>query len=179
MRWLLHRLISRFEHRFDYDAAYMHEIATASPLAFLRFWFAQGMGMQSAGLPATARFAARLAAARHEDCGTCAQLVIDMALAESIPAPELRAIVERDFGRMHPDAALATRYAEAVLLQTDCGEFEADLERRFGDAGRVSLAYAIAWTRVYPTLKRALGHARSCRRLSVAGIAVDVRDVTA
>jgi hypothetical protein len=36
----------------------------------------------------------------------------------------------------------------------------------------VTLAYAIAATRIYPTMKRALGHAHTCERLCEDGEAV-------
>jgi hypothetical protein len=41
--------------------------------------------------------------------------------------------------------------------------------RRFGQDGLISLSFAMAGARIFPTLKRALGHARACERLRVAG----------
>jgi len=38
---------------------------------------------------------------------------------------------------------------------------------RFGKKGLITLAYSIAATRIYPTMKRALGHAHACERLRV------------
>ena len=37
IRSLLHRYLSGFERRYDYDATYLHELADISPRAFWRF----------------------------------------------------------------------------------------------------------------------------------------------
>jgi hypothetical protein len=39
----------------------------------------------------------------------------------------------------------------------------------WGEAGIVELALAIASAHVYPTVKRAMGHAQACQRVTVAG----------
>jgi alkylhydroperoxidase family enzyme len=162
-----HALVRAFERRHAYDAAYLHDILDASPAAFLRLLLAQSLGAQNAGAGAGARFAARFAAVRHEDCGPCAQLVIDMARAEGVAPAVLRAVVSGDTAALPEDVALALGFAEAVLAHAVPPELEQAVETRFGPRGRITLAYAIASTRSYPVLKRALGHARSCARLRV------------
>ncbi|MFO0670604.1 MAG: hypothetical protein U0235_13395 [Polyangiaceae bacterium] len=63
-------------------------------------------------------------------------------------------------------AALSFRFAEAVMARD---LIAADALPRgaaalYGDRGVVALSFAIASSRVYPTVKYALGHGRACER---------------
>lgn len=168
--WILQRHISAFERQFDYDMGYAHRILRASRGAFLRFAVFSRLTQYRDGVPPAACFAARIAAALNEDCGPCAQLVVRMAAAAGVPAPTLRAIVAGDLAALDADTALALRFARAVLHHApECGELHDAALARFGERGVVALALAIANTRVFPTIKRALGYAHACSRIEVAG----------
>jgi hypothetical protein len=169
LKWLFHRIVARFGARYDYDATYMHEILDASPAAFRKLLLAQAMNRHREAVPPDALFAARITAVRFEDCGPCAQLVVNMALEAGVEPGVLRAIVARDFASMTPDAALAVRLADAVLAHEASDAERTEARRRWGEKGLVTLAYSIAGTRIYPTMKRVLGHAHTCERLRVAG----------
>jgi hypothetical protein len=169
VRSIFHRVIDRFGKRYDYDATYMHELLDTSWPAFLKLLLAQPMGAHREAAPLDAAFAAGFTAVRFEDCGPCAQLGVNMALEAGVDPNVVRAIVARDFAKMSPDAALAVRFTNAVLAHEPCDDERAEVRRRWGDKGLVTLAFAIAGTRVYPTMKRALGHAHTCERLRVAG----------
>ncbi len=172
IRSFLRSVIQRFEHRYDYDATYMREILDASIPAFVKLGLAQAMNTHREGVSLDALFAARIVAVRFEDCGPCAQLVVNMAQEAGVAPPLLRAIVARDSPRLSSDAMLGLRLADAVLAHEPTDEIRAQVIARFGQRGLVTLAYAIAATRIYPTMKRALGHARTCERLRVNGEAV-------
>ena len=169
IRPILHSVIRRFERQFDYDASYMHEILDASVGAFVKLVLAQAMNAHREALSRDALFAAKIAAVRFEDCGPCAQLVVNMALAAGVAPPMVRAIVARDEARMSGDALLGMRLADAVLAHAATDDERTAVLARFGEKGLVTLSYAIAATRIYPTMKRALGHAHTCERLQVGG----------
>jgi alkylhydroperoxidase family enzyme len=169
IRSTLHRVIRTFERRYDYDASYMHEIADRSLPAFVKLALAQAMNTHREGVSLDALFAARIAAVRFEDCGPCAQLVVNMALEAGVDPDVVRAIVARDLAKLPPDALLGLRLADAVLAHAPTDDERAAVLARFGEKGLITLAYAIAATRIYPTMKRALGHARTCERLRVHG----------
>jgi hypothetical protein len=42
-----------------------------------------------------------------------------------------------------------------------------EIVRRWGERGLVSLAFAIAGARIYPTVKYALGHGQACSRVRI------------
>jgi hypothetical protein len=167
--FFLHRTVRKLEHRFAYDAAYMHEMIDASPAAMLKFSLIQPMNQHRKGVPKAVWYAARITAARHEDCGPCTQLVVDMACADGVSADELRAVVARDFAAMSDGVALAVRLADAVATNEPADTIRNDIVRRFGMDGLISLALGIAGARIFPTLKRSLGHARACERLEIEG----------
>lgn len=169
VRWLLHRIIHRFERHYGYDATYMHEILDASIGAFFKLFLAQAMNLHRGDVPADAVHAARITTARYEDCGPCAQLVVNMALEAGVAPAVVRAVVARDFAALSIDARIGLTLADAVLAHTSADEPRADALQRYGKRGLVTLSFAIAATRTYPTLKRALGHAHTCERLRVGG----------
>jgi len=59
--------------------------------------------------------------------------------------------------------------ADAVLAHAPADAAREAALARFGEKGLVTLAFSIAATRIYPTMKRALGHAHACERLRVGG----------
>ncbi len=166
--WLYRRMIRTMEKRFGYDATYMHEMADAAPAAFGRFVRAQ-MTMRWRGpVPKDAWFAASVGAAVHEDCGPCVQIATDMAVSEGADAAVLGALLS---GSPAPaEAQLAFDFARALLAaDAACETLRERAEARWGKAGVISLAMAAMASRNFPVLKRAMGHAKACQRVRVAG----------
>ena len=111
-----------------------------------------------------------------EDCGPCAQLVVDMALKAGVDAAILAALARGDFHRAGADATLGYLYGQAVATNSpDAVKLSVDAEAKYGKRGLVSLALAVAGARVYPTLKRGLGHGAACQKLVVADHVIAVR----
>jgi hypothetical protein len=179
IRSILHSLVRRFERQFDYDASYMHGIADTSVGAFLKLSLARAMSKHREGVSLDAWFAAAFTAVRYEDCGPCAQLTINMALQAGVDPTIVRAVVARDAARMSSDAMLGQRLADAVLAHEPTDAIREEVLARFGEKGLISLSYAIAAMRIYPTMKRALGHAHACERLRVNGETVTAASAAA
>jgi hypothetical protein len=168
LKAFLHSQIGAYEKSYGYDATYFHEIVDASPLAFFKFALFQVMSNHRDGVPKDAWFAARIAAALSEDCGPCTQLVVNMALRQKVPAPTIAALLRGDFDAAGADAALGFRYGMAVAANSaDAVTLSEQAERRFGKRGLVSLAFAVTSARVYPCLKRGLGHGAACTKITV------------
>ena len=167
LKWILHRVLDRAFARFQYDATYVHDVLDTSTSGLLKFLMAQPMNLHRQGITHEAWHAAKIATIRHEDCGPCAQLVVDMALQDGVASSVVRAIVARDFELLPPDAELGLRFAEAVAGHESTDPWREETLRRFGHDGLVSLAFAMAQTRTYPTMKRVLGYAHVCERLRV------------
>lgn len=170
IKWLLRRGIAKFERTWNYDASYLRHVLDADPRALMAFSKVTALGNYHRDVPAAAYCAAGIVGTMAEDCGPCTQLVIDMAQRKGVDPDILRAIVARDVSAMPFDVALAMRFAEASLRRApEAHDLRDEVLRRFGKRGLVSLAFAMTASRLYPTLKYALGHGHACTRLTVGG----------
>jgi hypothetical protein len=87
----------------------------------------------------------------------------------------LSAVLTRNEAGMTPEAALGFRFAEAVLAHDPrADDLREEILRRWGPRALVSLGFAIAASRVFPTVKYALGHGKACTRVTIAGVTVPV-----
>ena len=169
------RLLRRFRQQYGYDTSYLDMLLTESPAAFFKFAPLMKASRHREAVPVEASFAAGLTGAKAEDCGPCAQLVVDMALEAGIPKDQIEAVVRRDVRAMSDDVVLAFRFADAIVRRSADEEEHRDAVRaQWGEKGVIDLAFALQMGRMYPMMKAALGYARECRRISVGGKEIDV-----
>ncbi len=170
LRWLMRRRIAAFERAFDYPMDYARDILEVSPRALLAYGRIAALARYRRDLPPAAAYAAKLVAAKAEDCGPCTQLCVTMAEREGVAPAQLRAVLAGDEPAMSEEVALGFRFAEAVLAH-DLGAdaLREQVVARWGRHALVSLAFAIAAVRVFPTVKYALGHGKACTRVTVGG----------
>lgn len=173
LRWLMHRGVRAFERQWHYDAAYLHELIDVDPRAAWMFQRATALGRYRRGIPADALAAAGITAVRSEDCGPCTQLGVSMAEAAGVDPAVLRAVLRADPTAMPDHVALVWRFTCATLAHDPAADgFRDEIERRWGRQAVVSLAFTILTSRMYPTVKYALGHGATCARVMVAGAPV-------
>lgn len=176
LKWYLRRQIAAFERTWNYDASYIREMIDADPRAITVLAKLQGLSRYRKDVPLAAYFAAGIIAVMAEDCGPCTQLAIDMAQREGVDPAILRAIAARDYPAMPEDVVLAVRFTEATLCHApEADALRDEVLRHWGRRGLMSLAFSILSARVYPTLKYATGHGRTCTRLLIGGEAQPVR----
>jgi hypothetical protein len=169
LKQILHRQVAGLERTFGYDASYLHEVIDISPSAFFKFALFQAMSAHRRNVPRDAWHAARIAAALSEDCGPCTQLVVDMAVRDGMPPQSVSALLQGNWEQAGTDAEFGFRYGLAVAKNTQEALTLAEAgATRYGKQALVSLAFAVASSRVYPTLKRGLGHGVACTRIKIA-----------
>jgi AhpD family alkylhydroperoxidase len=115
-----------------------------------------------------AQFVASIVAAQADDCGSCVQIGVNLARKAGMKRDVIRAVVDHQPERLSEELRDVYHFADAVL--TNSAEQDAlrgRVQEHFGSAGLVEISMAIAMYRVYPTLKRALGFATSCARVTV------------
>jgi hypothetical protein len=175
LKWLLQRQIAAFERTYNYDSAFGRDILDADTNAALRFGRVMGITRYHKDVPLEAWYAAKLVATMAEDCGPCTQLNVTMAEQSGVAPAVLRAIVARDERAMPRDAALGFRFAEAVIHHDAAADgLREEILSRWGKRALVSLAFAITAGRLFPTVKYALGHGRSCVQVRVGGTVAPV-----
>jgi len=174
--WLVKRRLAAFERAFNYDASYMHEIYEVSPRAFWKFSRIAALAEHREAVPKETWYAAKIVVALAEDCGPCTQLAVTMAERAGVDSETLCAILTEDQRAMSPDAALGFAFAKAVVHRdlAESDRLRGEVVARWGRRAVVSLALVIASTRVFPAVKYALGHARACSRVRVAGADVPI-----
>ena len=173
IKWMLQRAIDKFERDWKYDASYMRDMIDASPRAAWLFSRAAALGKFRRDIPLDPWFAAGITAVRHEDCGPCTQLGVAMAERAGVSPTVLRAVLADDPDAMPPDVALAWKFTRATLAHNAAtDEYREAIVKRCGRLALVSLAFAITASRIYPTVKYALGHGQACMRVVVAGTPV-------
>ena len=170
LSWLMKRRLDAFERDTGYDVSYVREMLAADVNSVMALFKVQSMSRYRKDVPADAWYAAGLVGSLAEDCGPCTQLGVTMAEREGVAPDTLRAIVAGDLRSMPDDVVLAYRFAKASLAHDlAADELRAEIVKRWGERSLISLSFALAASRVFPTVKYALGHGKACTRLTVSG----------
>jgi hypothetical protein len=170
LTWFMKRRLDAFERNTGYDVTYVREMLDADVKAVMALFKVQGLARYRKDVPREPWYAAALVGVLAEDCGPCTQLGITMAEREGVNPDTLRAIVAGDLRAMPDDVVVAYRFAKASLAHNPAAdELRSEVVERWGQRGLISLSFALASSRIYPTVKYALGHGKSCTRLTVGG----------
>jgi hypothetical protein len=162
--------LAAYERDLGYDVSYLRDLLDADLRAFLRFSKLMGISQYCRDLPTEVSYAAKLVGTRVEDCGPCTQLMVTMAERAGVAPDTLRAVLGDDDDAMSADVRLGVQFARAVLARDARADALRDeVLARWGRRGLVSLGFALVSARVFPTLKYALGHGRTCSRVLVGG----------
>jgi len=151
-----------FGAHYDYDTSYLEELLDLSPEAFRAFEAAMPMARVRKEAPVRLVMIAKLAAMKAQDCGPCTLLSVKMAREAGLDEAAIRAALKEGEG-LEGDERDVCDYAIGVALNRELpGELLPRLKERLGCAVVAELAVNIIATKLYPTLKRALGHSQSC-----------------
>ena len=160
------RLINSAEQRFGENLDYMrisraHRRAPSTSLGCS--WLAK----HRKAAPADAYFLAVLGALPLEDCGPCVQIAVNEALAAGL-APEILSAAVTGGSKLTPEQKLYLDFGRAVSANApEAEELRLEVAKMLSPTAMVDLAIAIAGCRVFPALKRGLGHATSCSLVTV------------
>lgn len=175
LKALFNRYLDKFERTWGYDAGYMRQVLAVSAASFLKFSLGTAAADRKAA-PPEAIVAAALAGVLAEDCGPCTQLGVDMATAAGIKPAILCALLAGDEAQMGETASLAWRFACASLARdmAVADPLRDEIVRRWGEKALIAIGLSLVAARMYPTLKYALGHGKTCSKVTVAGVAAPV-----
>ena len=165
---IVDRVIDRQEEQIGESMDYLRDIARASVPAFLKFGLFAPLAAHRSAASAEALAVVRLVATRHEDCGPCLQTCVRYALRDGVDAGVVRAVIAGQPERLPEHLARLYRFAEAVITASpEATALSQQTAEELGQKALVDLALAIAGVRVFPTVKRALGYAKSCSLVRV------------
>lgn len=158
--------VARLEHRFGVTLEHLRDLVRASPVAFFKLLLFGPVAQHRRTLPGAAFHLARIAATQVEDCDACLRIALHYARRDGLDPSLLSAAVHRDPARLSAEQQAVLQFAATVAGGGDDPILRETLRRLYGETAVVELALVIATTRVFPTFKRALGHATACRRIS-------------
>jgi len=167
------RLIDAAERKFGEKLDYLRDIASASPAAFYKLALFLAFARHRKAAPLDAYYLASIGALLSEDCGPCLQIAVNQALAEGVSPSVISAAVAGG-ASLNADRKLYLDFGRAVSAnEPEAEEMRLKLAEKLSPAAMVDLAIAIAGARVFPALKRGLGHAKSCSlvQIRVPGLA--------
>jgi hypothetical protein len=169
-KWLIRNRLAAFQRKFGYDVDYARQILDADTRAFLAFARLGGLSSYRRDVPRDVYYAVKLTGTVLEDCGPCTQLVVAMALGDGVDPRTVAAVLEANDASLDERIRLGVRFARASLAHdVAADDLRDDIVKRWGPRALLSLAFAIASARLYPTIKYALGHGKACHRIVVAG----------
>jgi hypothetical protein len=151
-----------FGQHYDYDVSYLEALMEASPGAFFAFEGAMHASRFKKAAPVELLALVKITALRTEDCGPCTELAIKMGREAGVPDATMRGALHGGKG-LSPEHREIHEFARAVTTNEEMDpEMLPRLEARWGREVMAELGLAIVGARIYPTMKRALGHAKSC-----------------
>jgi len=163
LRWFLRRQLDAAERKLGAPIDYAREMLEDSPGLLLRFFAGTALLGRRRRAPLDVWHVAALAATKHEDCGVCVQIAVNLARKDGVPAEVLRAVLDGAPERLPEPLAEACRFATAVCAGDGSeAPWREALLARHGHEALAELSLAIATARVFPTVKRGMGHALSC-----------------
>jgi hypothetical protein len=180
LKALIRNRLDAMESELHYDLSYIRDVLDIDLGAFMRFMRVTKLSSYRRDLPLDVWHAAKLAAAMSADCGPCSQLMVTLAERDGVSAETLRAVAHGDDAAMSGEVRLGVQFTRAVLahdLRAD--SLREQVVARWGRRGLLTLAFGMVSSRLYPTLKYALGHGRACARLMIAGEPLAVRHTAA
>lgn len=143
------------------EAEYIHRIARAPGGALEKFKHFMPVTMHRHAAPAEPFHMARIGASLIEDCGPCAMIAAQGALADGVS----RDLVNAALAAKLPEGELGTAFAfgQAIALHAqDAAPLGDAVEAIWGQDTRLELAMTAATTRAYPAIKRGLGLGKPC-----------------
>lgn len=160
--------LDQMEAHYDYNVDYMRFILDTDGTAFVKFMMFQSMSSYNKHLPPAIYSAATIRAALVDDCGPCIQLVVNMAIEAGVPENVVADIVAGRMRALPEDIALTVRFTDLVMAHNpEADDLRPKIVEKFGDKGLVTMSYAIASARVYPSIKYTLGYGKTCHRVVV------------
>lgn len=155
-------VLRKFGAHYDYDTAYLVELLDSSQVAFRAFEAAMPMARVRKEAPVDLIMIAKLAAMKAQDCGPCTLLTVKMAREAGVDDDTIQAVL-RGGADLSETQRKVYDYAVAVALNQEMNDGLLDeLKSCLGMEVIAELAVNIIATKLYPTLKRALGHSQSC-----------------
>jgi hypothetical protein len=151
-----------FDNHYGYNSDYLRELLKYSPGAYETYEAFLPMASYRNASDLDVSFVSKIATMRTEDCGPCVQLNIRMALEAGVSKEIIKGALNKGAGLSKELKDIYDFSVAVATNETIPSGLRETIESRWGKEVLMELAISIASTKIFPTLKRALGHARNC-----------------
>ncbi|MEY4503748.1 MAG: hypothetical protein RL154_40 [Pseudomonadota bacterium] len=161
-------MINFFKTHYNYDTTYMEDMLEASPESYAIFEGFLPMATFYNKAPLDAINVARITSIITQDCGTCAQLYVDLAIEAGMDKDLIKDIVFNKAQNLPQN--LKDLYDFTVAISNNeaiSSELYDKINTHFSKEVIVEISLAIAATKVFPTIKKALNLAQSCSIIKI------------
>ena len=161
--------LKQMEDYTGHSLPFLHELLAVNPEGFARFLEFMPLSSHAAAASINQLTVARLLGSLNEDCGSCVQINVDLAVAAGADVDLIRAVLDRKPEAIKdPELRAIYDYCDAVLKhETSLLERLDDLKQRIGATAASDLGLAMASHAVFPILKRAMGLAITCSKVAI------------
>lgn len=159
--------LNEFKAHYKYDSTYMRDLLESSPAGFMKFNNFLPLARHKEKLNSEDYYVAKLAAMQVEDCGECLQLNVRMALEAGVSKELIKAVI-RGGNALPENLKDVYRYAKSVAKQEGIENDLMDrIAARYEKGALLEFGLCIASAKVFPTIKRAAGYAKSCSLIEI------------
>jgi alkylhydroperoxidase family enzyme len=168
IRHLILKQLDAQEQALGESIEYIRHILRTSLNSFVKFALFMPLSQHRQKLPAAPYHVARILAIRDEDCGTCVQIEVNLALQNGLSAEVLHAVLENRPEDLPDNLADVYWFTKAVIgASGQEDKYREGIRALYGETGLVELALAISSSRVFPITKRSLDYATSCASIEI------------
>lgn len=162
------KMIESYKKEYNYDTTYMEEMLRVSPKSYEVFENFLPMAGFSNKASVEVINVARITAIINEDCGTCAQLYVDLAIQAGLNKEIAKEIVYNEGKNLPTDLKSLYDFTLAVSNGETIEEAMYEkINELYSRDVLVEISLAIAATKVFPTIKRALNYVQSCAIIKI------------
>ncbi len=163
MQLLFLKLIERAERRLGRDLDYVREIARVSPRLLMRYNRIFSFLDPVRHVPKPAYHVARIRGALASDCGTCAEIEVNLARSAGVAPHIISACVQGDAAALGSELAAVMHLSDAVTRdRTDDSDARAVIVSAYGEVGLIELSFTMNGAAMVPGIKRAMGYSTAC-----------------
>jgi len=151
------------EQHLGESVDYLREIKRCSEAAFEKFTQALPLAAHREVISKEAGFIAHFLATAKEDCGTCAQIAVNLARKDGVADDFIMAVAAGKADALNDEEKLVYAFVQATVdNKPEQNDLRDEVTARLGASALVDLGLAMASARIFPTVKRAMGYAVSC-----------------
>ncbi len=159
--------IDKAEKQLGESHEYLRYMLKTSLPAFLTFSKIFKISNYRKKMPTEGYHLSRIVAAQDEDCGSCVQLEINIALQAGVSPSLIQSVIDEKPDQLPENLKLVYLFTESIIRK----EYDNELKEKFiviyGETELIELALGVASSRFMPVVKRTLGYATSCQKISL------------